>query len=379
MTVDRCQFTIQLWATKGAESSSLEFLPRGVIVECIRISGNTISFHAACRAILNTAQGFSTGLEDDVVRRRRQSGLEFGTLLGYYPHQHYPQRGGSSPQSSSPLSSKSGPSKSLSSKAELALEHARELLKKDRWDTQLLGMECLANLTSPLISGEPLALAASQLIIQQGDWLIPYVKLDESDLDMNIHEDSSSSTRSFLTGCTTSLLDGHHHSSSSFSSFKNKQDNRTTNIHEGRHESRLRITAIRVLCNSLSTTNEAKLLPSLLSNQLSSTSGRNKSSSFSWLDRQLLQSLVQDLQGANRPPSVVDAGYKLASPHEAALSLRCLRLLGESSATAMSFLQSDQVLERLEVARACGRITHLVLQQESERAYTKLTEDVRSC
>jgi hypothetical protein len=93
----------------------------------------------------------------------------------------------------------------------------------------------------------------------------------------------------------------------------------------------------------------------------------------------LIQSLVQDLQGANRPPSVVQAGYQLASAHEAALVVKCLRLLGEHSPVVQEVLQSEPVLQRLELARTCGRSTHVVLQQEAEQTYAKLTEDVRSC
>ena len=97
------------------------------------------------------------------------------------------------------------------------------------------------------------------------------------------------------------------------------------------------------------------------------------------LQRPLLDSLVADLSGANRPPSVVEAYSNLASVHEAAMAIKCLRLLGEASEGVQELLQQDAVLERLEVARTCGRGTHMVLQEEAEQTYSKLTEDVRSC
>ncbi len=75
----------------------------------------------------------------------------------------------------------------------------------------------------------------------------------------------------------------------------------------------------------------------------------------------------------------MEAGSKWASVQEAGWAGRVLRLLGEQSSTVKDFLESEHVLERLELARIFGRGTHLVLQQEAERTYAKLTEDVRSC
>jgi hypothetical protein len=310
-------------------------------VECQRVSGSTFSFYAACRAVLQSGLGTSTGQDE----RRWQSGLEFGSM------------GGTRYQSlSSSLSSSSSSKGDVS--PERALEHARELLKKDRWDTQLLGMECLVNLTSPSICGNEMALPVS-LQILQSNWLFPYIRLDESDLDTM----GTTSTTSFLASCTTSLLDPHSSSSASL--------DKERSVNEGKHESRLRAVALRVLCNALSNAAQAKLLHQLLNSP--------NHTCKALMERQVLHSLSQDLQGANRPPSVVNAGYKLASAHEAALAVRCLRLMGEQSPVVQDLLQSETVLERLELARACGRVTHIVLQQEAERAYTKLTEDVRSC
>ena len=129
----------------------------------------------------------------------------------------------------------------------------------------------------------------------------------------------------------------------------------------------MRAFALRVFCNALENLARAKgldddtvLTPSLI-------------------QRPLLQSLVADLQGANRPPSVVEAGYQLTSVHEAALAMKCLRILGDHSPVVHDFFQSEPVLERLQLARTCGRATHMVLQQEAERTYSKVSEDVRSC
>jgi len=53
--------------------------------------------------------------------------------------------------------------------------------------------------------------------------------------------------------------------------------------------------------------------------------------------------------------------------------------LGEYSETAKKQILQDSVLDALEKARAVGRSTHDVLAEEADRAYARLTEDVRSC
>eukprot|EP00536_Pseudo-nitzschia_multiseries_P019577 jgi/Psemu1/61606/gm1.61606_g len=202
---------------------------------------------------------------------------------------------------------------------------------------------------------------------------------------------------------------------------------------ELRHEARLRALALRVLCNALdnlSNTGELQrvLYPPLLlllhvDGPQSKSKSKSKSQSQStpsqsrWVRKRtaVLLSLVQDLQGAGRPPSVSEHGYKLASVHEAALAARCLRLFagykgdgddantdantteeegsnsnsnsnrnngdgdGDDLEAVRDFLRSEPVLERLSYARYCGRTNHAVLQYEAERTYDRLTEDARSC
>ena len=185
------------------------------------------------------------------------------------------------------------------------------------------------------------------------------------------------------------------------------QSNDKMSREELRHEAKLRSLGMRVFCNSLDNLFKTKELETILHppNAALRTCHKSypKSSQQSqWVKPAFLLSLVQDLQGAGRPPSVSESGYKLASVHEAALAARCLRLLagyggdeedsnteqealhatskyGEEQEVVRSFLQSEAVLNRLDYARSCGRATHAVLHYEAERTYHKLTEDDRSC
>ena len=239
-----------------------------------------------------------------------------------------------------------------------ALEQARVLLKKDRLDCQALGMERLVGLTSPETCGVEISLEISLQILQE-DWLVQYLIVEPAeDVVAPI-----SSAAGMMSGCTASLLEGE-------SSAAKNAENTTKHmvVEEVRHEGMLRSSALRVLCNSLAVVSEAKLLEKVV-----------KQAGCPLVKEQLLAALVQDLLGANRPPSVVMAGYKLASAHEAALALRCLRMLGEHCDRCRAYLQTEEALERLETARAWGRSTHLVLQQEADKTHSKMTEEVRSC
>lgn len=328
--MDRCLFQIQLY--KG----NPELFSHGVVVECMRISGSAISFHTACRAILQAALGQSTG--DDTNRPLHHcNGLEYQRLPDGLMNPGSTVERNKRPKLNPEIS------------AAKALEQAKELVQKDRLDTQVLGMESLVNLTTPSISGKEICTYVSlRLLIDNPDWLISRVTLDDE------VEGGLSTFGSALLekNVTHSTIGGE------------------ITADEGRHASKIRAFGLRALCNALSNMSETKKLGKILRNY----------DSHPLTEKAFLDSLVEDLKGVNRPPSLVQAGTNtLASVHEAALAVRILRLLGEHSEQVQAILQSDVVLERLEIARTTGRATHMVLQQEAERTYAKLTEDIRSC
>lgn len=339
MTVDRCHFQVQLW--KGNVTSRADF-SHGVVVECIRIRGSTLSFYPACRAILQAALGQSTG--DDLRPGFRTSGLEFNRLVDWEPSNFNDNRSKPSRKGVSPAR---------------AVEQAKELLKKDRVDTQFLGMQRLVDLTTPSICGTEIALYVSMHLLQEDPrWLIQQTILDD-------HDNTDRSDGPSVFG--SAYLD---------SNITHSTIGSVVFPEEGRHESAMRACALRVLSNAVGNLAQAKLLKQVLSNKKGT---KSSSGHFHPLvDIPMLNSLVSDLKGANRPPSIVQ-GTALASVHETALAVRILRILGEHAPHVRKFLESESVLERLEIARVCGRSTHLILQQEAERTYSKLTEDVRSC
>ena len=341
MTVDRCHFVIHMYQGSSKAQSPMMGVDfsHGVIVECVRISGSVLTFHRHCRGILQSAKGQSTG--DDRRPNYATSVLEFRRLKSQQKQNIIQQN------------DRSGIS------AAHALEQARELLKKDRLECRQLGMERLVGLTEKAVSGEEISSYVSTQLLKDL-WLLEYLK----ETDAKELNEKPSTGNSLMSACTSTLfdVDGGLEKSSSHATSPTKVEE------EARHDGMLRASALRVLCNALSVAAENKVLGRLLCVPGSQLVSRN-----------LLDVLIQDLKGATRPPSIVMAESRLSSVHEAALSVRCLRILGEHSEQCEDYLQREHVLERLEMARACGRSTHWVLQDEAELTYSKLTEDVRSC
>ena len=103
------------------------------------------------------------------------------------------------------------------------------------------------------------------------------------------------------------------------------------------HAGTMRALALAILTKALELLSDTKpqILESILaaSNNNSSNSSNPKHDPCLLTSRACLQALVQDTQGARRPPAVVK-GTRLASIHETALVLKILVLLNNHSAVA---------------------------------------------
>jgi hypothetical protein len=451
MTVDRVHFSVHLYrGNKISNESSMTYdyddifntSSPPIIVECQRQSGIVTSFHAACHAVLLAAKGNDTG--SDERKPQFTNGMEFQSLspatkrrklihttssrqgASLSPNQRY------ATSNSISISIYSSPSMA----AEAAFEGSRELLQKDRLECQVLGMERLVNLTNEEISGEDVCRYVSHRLLQD-DWLIDSLLMHpeaeqamatikstknsaKSKRDRSNHElETTALIRSFLESSVavpysprfSSVVTEERNPTTASATSQSQSDELSTE--ECSHETKLRALALRVLCNALYTLSKSGELQHILLPRkqeeeqgskrkcgiVNSCSSNNNSNSEECKTSRLIQppfllSLVQDMQGASRPPSVSEIGYKLASVHEAALAVRCLRLLAEGGAgdhqhdgtasvsaqlRVQEFLRNEVVLESLDLARSCGRATHSVLQKEAERTYAQLTEDVRSC
>jgi len=338
MTVDRCHFEIQLW--KGKVTPTADF-SHGVVVECLRRSGNTISFHQVCSAILQAARGESSGA--DVRKPHQTNAMEYPRM---------PSSIGRPTLSRKPTVTVTSTPSPISPRD--TLERVQELLKKDRLECQQLAMERLIHLTTPSVCGDSHAVATSKILLSES-WLYPYIiAMEENDTTEEPEETKSI----FLPKPTLKR------------SLSPRLANDNFCQNEMQHDTHLRAFALRVLFNALS--NVAQNDNTFLSNLL-------QSPNCPLLEPKLLETLAEDLQGASRPPSVVEASCQLASIHEAALAVGCLRILAENAPVMKEFWNSEHLLERLQVARSCGRSTHAFLQAQTDLVHYSLTEDARSC
>eukprot|EP00534_Pseudo-nitzschia_fraudulenta_P001978 CAMPEP_0201118558 /NCGR_PEP_ID=MMETSP0850-20130426/2768_1 /ASSEMBLY_ACC=CAM_ASM_000622 /TAXON_ID=183588 /ORGANISM="Pseudo-nitzschia fraudulenta, Strain WWA7" /LENGTH=661 /DNA_ID=CAMNT_0047383869 /DNA_START=223 /DNA_END=2208 /DNA_ORIENTATION=- len=506
-TVDRVRFEVRLYRTSPQSEA-----PRDATIVEVRktdSSGSGMSFHAARRKILGAAKGLDTG--DDERPGRFRNGAEFKPL-SKRGIQLPPSIGSNKTKRPKTLADQgakqnSGPwsFSKTPAYAEESLEAALNLLRKDRWDCQRLGMERLVDLTTPDSVGREICRYVSErLLLQEQEtdedssgsppkknhgWRLidslmhpsaeqaPEFDSDDDDngsgdAEERNHRASVASktthsggkndqrVRSFFESSALSSLAPSPRRSSSIASpsslpltrggrsFLQKRSpslyrrsssagavsgaNEASTPEEIRHEARLRSLAMRVFCNSLDNLSKTGELQEVLyptarneTNKVFHTKNSNSSPTKTettpsrWVQPALVLSLLQDLQGAGRPPSVSESGYKLASVHEAAMAARCLRLLagyesgdddedreneleteGNRGAShrkhesnnnnnnnsaekhrevLRGFLRSEAVLERLEYARSCGRATHAILQREAELTYNRLTEVDRSC
>ena len=336
MTMDRVHFLVNLY--RGNRRTADEHEPDvsyGVIVECLRVRGDTISFHYNCRAILNAALGKSDGVD----RRKHPSPMEVPS------------------EKTRPCLKRARPTSS----GLTGLEDALGLLKKDRICAQRLGLESLVMLTDENTSGRELAVFCSLAVLgaEPSDGVHTWI--------MCLLEDRMSpgeqleSTIPISMELTAANLSGGSAASSA--------DATLPEIEEAYHGGVLRTLALRAFANSLFLLgrDDSEMLRSILSEH----SPQLVSESF-------LAALVEDLDGAFRPSAVV-ARTRLASPHEAALAAMCLRILAEHSETATRVLASEQVLDSLDRAQQAGRASHFMLAQESDRALALLSRDVQTC
>ena len=343
MTMDRVHFTIHLYRGElRAVNDPKPDFSHGAIVECLRVRGDTISFHYHCRAILRATMGLSDGTDKRSIR----SPLEV-------------------PGQSRPLL----PLKRKAASAGITgLEDAMGLLKKDRICAQRLGLESLVMLTDENTSGKELAVYCSLAILgvepsesTEGAniWVISLLedRIAPGETVETIPEAVESSNVSLLEESTVS----------------SSGDSTAPGLEDTYHGSVLRSLAMRTFANALSVLSkyESQSLQSILSDKSPLVS------------ESFLAALVEDLAGASRPPAIV-AGTRLASSHEAALAAMCLRILAEHSEMATKRLippkqERQPVLDALIKARNAGLASNSMLAEESERAFLVLSEDAQSC
>jgi len=347
VTVDRVHLTVHLWNYNNSNNNSNHAAPSApeVLVECQRVSGNSISFHQTARAILQAAQSLDSGAD------RR------------LPHQCAPMdypRMMPSQQAAADRSS-SGPKAAA---AVEALEQAYQLLCKDRLDAQLSGLESLVHLTDVTSVGSQVACTSAVAIL--GGTATTTTTADSSLLLRQIHTDW---ILKLVLG--QKRLSSEQPPTPSPGEALRRTSPTADETEEGDNDmlkataSHMRALALWTFSNALSVLDRHD--PDMLQQLLASTASAGPP---------VLTALVHDLRGASRPASVGGE----SGPHEAALAVKILGLLGAHSADAKDFMLNDEsFLDQLDKVASIGRSTHAVLAAEARQTYLSLTEEDRSC
>jgi hypothetical protein len=404
LTVDRCAFVIRLW--RVGENTAGDFQTTTwsqtekqnntttILVECIRTRGPVQTFHWTVQAILQSAQALDNG--DDQRNIYQSSPTEYVRWPGGAMATSQQRRNG---LLKSPDHLTARNPKRLSAAALESLEHAFELVFKDRINAQILGMESLVALTdvatvgidaalyvAVALLGKPLTSEATPLAwCDEGlHWLyrlivhgqLPMRAQQQQKLQKQGSNNRSSPSRTLSRSDHSSTPVPNESSRSSCPPFFTRDSEPIESIssHE-QHVGLLRSLALRTLTNALTLLSEhqAPLLEFLL---------KGTAAASHWCSDACIQALSDDLLGASRPPTLVlhVSSSRLASPHEAVMAVQCLGVLGAHNAAARKrILMHRSTLTLLERARHVGRSTHEKLHQEVVRVYEFLTEAERSC
>lgn len=398
MTVDRCRFDIHLWQAKSPLQNATSVMssmivnqqqqppsphpqnnqpfllgclpPFALLVEFHHISGDVITFHNVISSLKKAAKSHGTGR--DMRKPVLTSPMEYPRFVA---------------AGTAEKSTTTPPSETPSRLALVGLERAVGLLQKDRQDAQLLGMEEILALSDVATSGLDIAMTVSLAVLGvpmesshpstaptaattlHQDWIYRLLvdrELPDEAGDGPLPLDEQEAEQRALALAYIRGFGGDHDAST-------VNDHQIEQMREDRvrmgdefHGGHMRSMALRTLSNALSLLSTHN--PMLLYNTLSSHGA-------ALLSEELFQALLEDAAGgAGRPPGIV-GGTHLASPHEAAIAIRCFRLLGQAHPKGKQRLIKHKryALELLEKCYFVGQAIHEILEQEAKRTYRFLT------
>ncbi len=364
----------------------------GVIVECVRIRGDTIAFHRHCAAVLSSARSDSDGLDD--FRSEKVSLLH--SPYGFGCKNSRATKGRSHQSLSTKeiyamdidvmpnmtqLENKKYSDSNSTASTFAALEHCLELLEKDRLDVNLLGIQSLVLLTDQGVSGIENAFIASLSVLRS-------------------RKDSKSgnaSSRS-LGSCSTGDSDGQHIHHRSLVRLHEKilalligkftcpkrfvslddDSSDDEDISMGAEEASSHDSDVIVQYNVTIRSYALQVLTNALTNVIYHSEDfplmlpRPTCDEYMTID--FLQKIAEDLAGATRPPMA-----SLGSAHEATLASRFFHLLAAYSEQgyyvtngAMIGSPPRSIIGLLQRANDAGAVSHRALELETQVALTAL-------
>jgi len=285
-TDDHTTFNIQLFSKLlGGDNEA-------IIVEVQRSSGCPISFHHRCQSILRAVRGLPyMNNNKRILSKSRPSLLQ------------------------PPKSQKKTHPVDVSNNIQSSIEISCSLLKKDRFDANLLGIQSLRMLTDPETSGYQAAITVANIVLtgdEDNDDLMEIIKslikfwrLREDDLEEEEEE------------------------------FDHK------------HFSQMHSHALAILANSLKLSAHCGKLPKVLEK-------------FCWLSDDLVSLLLEEMSCTS------------SRPHDAFLAAKCLNVLVETSSSARSRAIDKGAEQAVRKSFLFGQCAHEMLAAESEKVLTAL-------
>ena len=371
---DVTSINISSTSTKVSDTSNNKIKPdfsHGIIVECMRIRGDTIQFHKDCRAIFASAKGDSDGLDD--YRSPRSS-------LYHSPFTFKGMRSlkdeSTNVEDNTDLYNKNKTlplarymkrsSTEITFSTFSSLERVLDLLEKDRLDAQLLGVKSLVLLTDPSSSGLECSYLTSLCILGSNIRFPADSKTTNTFwIAERLHQKVVSITKGKLN-ITESKRNHHNYDDESTDDDKNPTPSMTTSMIESQYISTLRSYIIHALTNALNNliqySNQFPLL--------------EKPTCDEFMKTDFIQKICQDVVGASRPPMTL-----LGTAHEATHAVRFLRLLASYSEDGFdivngTYVSGRPIMEYLDIAYEAGLSSHNVLKVEADNARYSLTGHV---
>jgi len=336
VTIDRVHFNVRLY--RGGVSGSP--FSDGVIVEVTRTRGDPMTFHRVCRAILSSAQGDTDGL-DYINPLIPFSGFDFVPTLA----------------------TENGDSKKNAGDTQVlnGLELAWTLLKKDRIDANVIGMESIVFLTEDRSGGDGFTIAAQAVLgepirntaEEEGD--VRFAQVHQSIIslvrdrrimgaDAQVDEDNTEENE---------VSDGFGESGIASSATIRRSASQQQEDVE--HLATMRTLAFRALGNSLEITSEhngGMLLDTIIPRLLRAD---------------IIPALLIEIEDTIIPDS------QAVNAHDAAIAARILRILVSNSTDAMRIALSNNGSSILEKATLIGSGRHAALENEANLAFEALS------
>lgn len=403
----------------------------GIIVECMRIRGDTIQFHKDSKAIFASARGNSDGLDDYRSKRSMlyHSPLGFVRMRSmpklksnYYQifehdddtsHEEIEESGDDDKvtKNLSPLLQKSlkrSPSE-LTHSTFSALERILDLLEKDRLDAQLLGVKSLSFLTDSFSSGlecsymTSLCILGSKMRFSMNNRQTKntvhrgYMSRDRGNSEVHtntgwIAERLHQKVLNIAMGRFHALSKGANHGddddSEEFVDFSIPQGyNRSQSTRNSNNPGKISTTinASTSIESQYMSTIRGYIMHSLtnaITNLIKSCDNfplLPKPTCSVFTTNQFIEKIAEDVVGATRPPMAL-----LGTSHEAAHAIKLLRLIASYSEEGFCAvhcahvgagsprIRKTPIMDLLEKAYHAGISSHYVLKAEANVARNTL-------